>query len=961
VNALARSQNKAWFLPAVLVLGLAIRLALITSAGFKNDIGLFAAWAGALAEHPFSQFYVPERFADYPPGYLYVLWFVGFVWELLFKNAGSAYAILDALVKIPAIVADLLVGGLLYRLVSRYASAWWALGAAALYVLNPATIVVSAVWGQIDAISGGLALLSVYLLMRAGDRPEKTLAYICGAWIVLATSLLIKPQAALLLPLLVAFAFVDVRRRKARLAATGVGIACAVVLAGIVAVPFHPTVNPFDLATWLIGRYAYGASYYAYSSVNAFNLWSVFRPFWQPDTTRILFLPQVAFGALLALVATGLAVWRYLQLKTATALLECSALVLLAFFMLSTRMHERYIFDGLLFTIACVALSRRYLWAAVIFSGVLIANLGYSLEYLQVMDQHLPLNSSDLWGPLDHVLSFVNVATFFWLGYVLLGRDDAAEPASVAVPPPAAAPKPALPDPNEGSIGMRGWIDWAIAGGLGAFSFVLSFVNYWLPPEKIFDEVYFPRAAEEYLKHLPIYENTHPPLTKLIITFSIVLFGGLQGGDTPWGWRFMDVLFGALVVALLYIFAKHLTGSRVFAAIASLLLTFDGMHFVQSRIATPEGIVVFFSLAALYLFYRFWLSARSNVEAERSRYEMAACAALSLIAGFAVSWGIAALLDAIVGYPQSTAATIVAGVYLSIGIYLLLRAIMIPRIRKQPAPKNASSWMWLLLFSAALGCLVASKWYGVMAFGVSFVVLVGVWAQRYFVKGDETPPWGNPRGFRLDVTLCAIVFIASTVYALTWMKDLMNQADIHNLTEIVYRQYTMYMYHHNLTATHPYSSKWWQWPLDLRPVYYYAKFGNGVRQVIYSLPNPVLLWFGLFSVPYVGYLAWRERSKGYAVVVITYLLQWLPWMASPRIAFAYHFYVDIPLICICNAIALQRFWENARAARAWYGIPAVAGYVVLAGAAFAFFYPILAAVPISDAYWNLTQWLPSWS
>ena len=206
-----------------------------------------------------------------------------------------------------------------------------------------------------------------------------------------------------------------------------------------------------------------------------------------------------------------------------------------------------------------------------------------------------------------------------------------------------------------------------------------------------------------------------------------------------------------------------------------------------------------------------------------------------------------------------------------------------------------------------------------------------------------------------------IVFVASTVYALAWTKDLINQADIHNLTEVVYRQYTMYMYHHNLTATHPYSSKWWQWPLDLRPVYYYAKFGNGVRQVIYSLPNPILLWLGLFSVPYVGYLAWKERSKGYAVVVVTYLLQWLPWMASPRIAFAYHFYVDIPLICICNAIALQRFWQNARAARAWYGTPVVAAYVVLAGAAFAFFYPILAAVPISDAYWNLTQWLPSWS
>ncbi len=948
-------------LAALLVVGLVVRLALIGSAGFKNDIGLFGYWATMVVVHPLSQFYATGGFVDYPPGYLYVLGFIGFVWDAFFKNAAHAGAILDVLVKLPAVLADLAVGALLYRLVSRYASAWWALGAAALYVLNPATIVVSAVWGQVDAISGGLALLGVYLLMRADARPERTYGYVVGAWLSLAASLLIKPQAALLIALFVAFAVANAAQRAARVKATGLGIACAIALAALVAVPFHPTWNPFALGAWLLGRYAFGASHYAYNSVNAFNLWTIFRAFWIPDTPV-----QAAIGWALALAATALAVWRYLQVRTAAVFLQCCALTLLAFFLLMTRMHERYIFDAVLFLIACIAIDRRYLFAAIFFSCTLTANLVYSLEYLRAMDGHLPLNSRDLWGPIDHAISLLNVLAFFWLGYALLDTerdaDGAQTPARIvsssALPPevPAVA---ALPE--DGAVGMQGWIDYAVAGGLGLFSFVLSFVNYWLPATKYFDEIYFPKAGEEYLLHQPIYENTHPPLAKLIITLSMVLFGGMHGlGDTPWGWRFMDVLCGAIVVVLLYILAKRVTGSTVFSAIAALLLTFDGMHFVQSRISTPEGIVVVFSVAAVYTFYRFWLSATTDARADRGASEGLWGVLLSLAGGTALSLIVVKLV-----FAQSTAATVIAAIYFAFGLYVLLRATILPRLRPDAsvAPNAAARW-WLVAFSVALGCLVSSKWYGIMGFGVCFVVLAAVWSQGWWLRG-EAPQWGDSRGFRLDVALCTVVFLTASVYTLSWTKDVMNQQDIHNLTNIVERQQSMFEYHDHLNDggrnEHPYASKWWQWPLDLRPVYYYANFQPNARRVIYSLPNPIILWFGLICVPWVGYLAWRERRKGYALIVVTYLLQWLPWMASPRITFAYHFYVDIPLICLCNAIVLQRIWAWGSARNRGWATASVGGYVLLAAAAFVFFYPILAGTPISDAYWNATQWLPSWT
>jgi len=77
-------------------------------------------------------------------------------------------------------------------------------------------------------------------------------------------------------------------------------------------------------------------------------------------------------------------------------------------------------------------------------------------------------------------------------------------------------------------------------------------------------------------------------------------------GDGEWALA----LRGALVVMLLYLFAKRITGSTVFSTIAALLLTFDGMHFVQSRTATPEGFVIFFATLAVYAFYRFWISSQ---------------------------------------------------------------------------------------------------------------------------------------------------------------------------------------------------------------------------------------------------------------------------------------------------------------------------------------------------------------
>jgi hypothetical protein len=56
----------------------------------------------------------------------------------------------------------------------------------------------------------------------------------------------------------------------------------------------------------------------------------------------------------------------------------------------------------------------------------------------------------------------------------------------------------------------------------------------------------------------------------------------LFGPDNSFGWRFATALFGTALVLLLFLVAKSLTNSTVFATVASFLLAIDGLGIVMS-------------------------------------------------------------------------------------------------------------------------------------------------------------------------------------------------------------------------------------------------------------------------------------------------------------------------------------------------------------------------------------------
>jgi len=188
-SRLESGESDGWKLPLLLAGALLIRVALAaTTKGYAADITTFSAWAAHAADG-LTSFYSPGYFADYPPGYIYVLWLVGKLRLLL--GLGFDTPAFLVLLKLPASLADTATVWLLYRLARRHWSGNAPAAVAALYAFNPAVILDSAVWGQVDSVLTLFILLGVFFLER----------HPASSAVSFTMALLIKPQALIFAPL----------------------------------------------------------------------------------------------------------------------------------------------------------------------------------------------------------------------------------------------------------------------------------------------------------------------------------------------------------------------------------------------------------------------------------------------------------------------------------------------------------------------------------------------------------------------------------------------------------------------------------------------------------------------------------------------------------------------------------------------------------------------------------------
>lgn len=156
-----------------------------------------------------------------------------------------------------------------------------------------------------------------------------------------------------------------------------------------------------------------------------------------------------------------------------------------------------------------------------------------------------------------------------------------------------------------------------------------------------FDEIYFVRAAHDYL-NLREPPEAHPPLGKLIIAGGIVCFG-----MNPFGWRILGVLAAAAMIPIIFLFGKRMFKSTVAGLFAAFLLTFDFAHFAIARLATGETYIALFSLIMFYFFFDYLRIVNDGEEekkAWRSLFICIVCFGLWFATKWTAAFGLAAIL-----------------------------------------------------------------------------------------------------------------------------------------------------------------------------------------------------------------------------------------------------------------------------------------------------------------------------
>ncbi len=377
---------------AALALRLIIAYVLLPKSGFESDLGTFTAWALRMVDVGPSGFYAEPGLSDYPPAYMYVLWLIGSVGKILGAADGTGVSTTTALLKIPPILADIACGWLLYVVTLRWfadrpRATTLALAAAALYLFNPVTWYDSAIWGQVDAFGALFSLATVALLIDGHAE---------GATAMAVVAALAKPQYGVVLVPIVA---VVLLRRHLLLPGSGplvhdgprwyrawcdreTGIWRLISSAAVGASVLFLVIAPFgmDLGRLLI-QYGKAAGTYPYLTVNALNPWALVGagdqpPMaeagfgrWPPDTVALLGpVPGVVVGT--AILVFGFVIGLALLVRRGdrAAILLAVAYLCLAFFVLPTRVHERYLLPIFAFLPLLAVLDRRYLVATIALS-----------------------------------------------------------------------------------------------------------------------------------------------------------------------------------------------------------------------------------------------------------------------------------------------------------------------------------------------------------------------------------------------------------------------------------------------------------------------------------------------------------------------------------------------------------------------------------------------------------------
>ena len=495
-------------------------------------------------------------------------------------------------------------------------------------------------------------------------------------------------------------------------------------------------------------------------------------------------------------------------------------------------------------------------------------------------------------------------------------------------------------------------IPWFRIGIIGIFLVSIS-LRFWGLSRfntLVFDEIYYAIFANNYLTGTPFF-NAHPPLSQYIIAIGIWLGSHLPfGQDTVNGfpgslrstfsYRWLNALTGAFVPLVVAGIAYQLTHRRSYAFIAALLIAADGLFLVESRYALNNVYLVILGL---------------------------------------------------------------------LGQWCLLLALN---------DKGRRRWNWLMLSGVWFGASAAIKWNGLWFLLGAYMIWAAAWVIHWTPVKKQTAEFesednlgqGRQRPYiatalenltqlKLVHIVLALGVIPVAIYSLLWIPHLL----MNPKPGFWDMQKEILLYHERIgdgPTVHPYCSKWYTWPLMLRPIAYFYETARNPYETVPALPplpadtvkviydvhamgNPVLYWLStgaiLLLVVFLGQqilkgVGWKLPITPFTWIplylVLNYTANLLPWIKVTRCTFLYHYMGASVFAALALAWIIDQCLHSFQQYLRGLGVTLI--FLILLG--FVYWMPVYLGLPLSPQEYAsrmfrvetsllplwLQQILPSW-
>ncbi|MEW6408043.1 MAG: phospholipid carrier-dependent glycosyltransferase [Patescibacteria group bacterium] len=401
------------------------------------------------------------------------------------------------------------------------------------------------------------------------------------------------------------------------------------------------------------------------------------------------------------------------------------------------------------------------------------------------------------------------------------------------------------------------------------------------PNEIVFDEVYFGKFVINYFS-ASNYFDIHPPFGKLLIFFFAKIFGFnflenvapetlLADPKNLFILRLMPLIFGVLLIPLVYKFVELISKSKKTAALSTFFILSDNAFLIYSHYLFLDIILVFFGILALYLFFlglNYQRKEKFHISCDRIKCEK-----------------------------TTTKGQI---------LYFLLSALVL-------GATISIKWTGLAIFGIIIATLIWKTVRKGLTLKISFVSLVIFiiipvifYLATFAIHFALLKKSGPDDGFFSTAYL-------KTLKNYSASPDIMPLSFFGKFKEI---NKTMFTSNSKLSATHPYSSKWWQWPFSQKPIYLWqGKIMNmnmNKKTANLWLFGNLIIWLASFLgivFTAIAILFKRLRKKLPTIIfwlLFAYLANLLPFIFIKRVLFLYHYFFAITFAIIILSIFLER-------------------------------------------------------